>query len=59
MARSRKRLVYTEPELDERIVARAAELGLSINEWMNRVLEHALASKGIKVTYHHKTEVEV
>jgi predicted HicB family RNase H-like nuclease len=59
MARSVKRLVYMEPELHAAIKKRADEMGLSVNEWINRVAESALASKGIRITYHHRIEVEV
>ena len=59
MARSAKRLFYTEPELDERIVARATDLGLSVNEWLNRVAEHALATKGETLTYTTHTTKKV
>jgi predicted HicB family RNase H-like nuclease len=50
MARSKKRLVYLEPELDAAIVKRAADLGISVNEWLNQCANHYLASKGIEVT---------
>lgn len=59
MPRTRKRLVYTEQELDDAMVERATAMGVSVNEWMNRVFENALASKGIKITYTHRTEVEL
>lgn len=51
--------IHFRPETDqlrEDIVARAAEKGLSVNEWMNRALAHALLKGGaMKVT----TTVEV
>lgn len=45
MPRSRKRLVYFEPDIDAKIEERAQAMGLSVNEWINRVTIHALASK--------------
>lgn len=59
MARSAKRLVYLEPELEAAIKTRAEEMGLSVNEWINRVAEHALASKGVTIAYHQRIEVKV
>lgn len=45
MARTRKRLVYFEPQIDAQVEERCAELGLSVNEWLNRLVAHGLASK--------------
>lgn len=55
MARSTKRLIYVEPELDTAIRERADAMGISINEWFNRVAEHYLSVKGQTITY---TEVK-
>lgn len=59
MSRSKKRLVYTEPELDALIVARADEIGISVNEWFNLVAQHYLSQKGVEVTITETRQVRM
>ena len=59
MARSRKRLVYLEPELDALIKERAGEMDISVNEWFVRLAEHYLAQKGVTITYTETKKVSL
>jgi predicted HicB family RNase H-like nuclease len=57
MGRTKTIPFRTEPEMAQQMADRAQDLGVSLNEWLNRVTAHALASKGITVKY--TTEVEI
>ena len=59
MARSRKRLVYLEPELDAQIKERADAMGISVNEWIIRLAEHYLLQKGVTITYTETKKVSL
>lgn len=39
-----------EPELHAKVVARASDKGMSVNEWIIKAVEHALASKDPSIT---------
>lgn len=40
-----------DDDLREKIVQRAAEKGVSVNEWLNRVVRHGLTNGGkLKIT---------
>jgi hypothetical protein len=45
MARTQRRLLYLTPEVEEMVKARAAARGVSINEWLNLAIKHALSGK--------------
>lgn len=45
MAKTEALLMRMEPEMAEKVRARAQEKGLSINEWLNRAVHAALVSK--------------
>lgn len=59
MARTRKRLIYLEPDIDRMVEERAEGLGLSVNEWINRIVAASLAAKGrsLKITTTYEVDL--
>lgn len=41
--------IRMEDDLHSQIKERAEAVGLSVNEWVNRAIEHALATKGARL----------
>lgn len=51
MARTARRLIYMEPELDQKVRERAEKAGVSVNQWFTLIAEHYLAERGVALTY--------
>lgn len=62
MARTSRRLLYVSPEIDAAIKERAELRGVSVNEWINLALKHALSGEravGITETHTITTKREI
>lgn len=59
MARSIRRLLYVAPEVDEQIRERAALREVSVNEWLNLAIKHALSgARAVEITETHITKTK-
>jgi len=61
MARTQRRLLYLTPEVNEQVKIRAEQRGVSVNEWLNLAIKHALSgthSIEIVETHTHTTKTK-
>lgn len=60
MARTQRRLLYLTPEVDTAIKERAEARDVSVNEWLNLAIKHALSgAHAVEITETHITKTKV